>query len=206
MSNEVYIRDAEYGITIPVSLSENGELIVEIASGNMAIEPTIGEPIVVLQNLENESRAGELYLATCANNTLAKDAVFDVSITTGPGIAHRAHVYFRAAAGGDARTYLYEEVTCNGGVACTLVNRNRRSSNTIGLDVRSSPTCSVAGAILLKTTLMPGGVRAWSIGSATAEAAGWLLKPLTTYLYRVENISTSTMPVAIGLSVNREEI
>lgn len=198
MSQQVYIRDAEYGLTVPVLLSDDGELIVEVAPGN--------EPIVVMQHLEDGVLNGDIYLCTDADNAVAADSVLDLSVTTGSGVTHRAYVYFRAAAGGDARTYLYEEVTCNGGVACTLVNRNRRSSNTIGLDVRSSPTCNVAGAILLKTTLMPGGVRAWSIGSATAEAAGWLLKPLTTYLYRVENISTSTMPVAIGLSVNREEL
>lgn len=206
MSQELYVRDAEFGLTVPVALSDDGELIVEVASGNVNIDPG-NEPIVVIQHLENEACDGNLYLCTDADNAIAADAVLDLSVTTGSGITHQARVFFRAAVGGDARTYLYEGVTCSGGVVCTMINRNRRSSNTIDTDVRVSPTCSLSGATLLKTSLIPGGsLAALSAGAVTAEAAGWVLKPLTTYLYRVHNITAAAEPFAVGVSITHEEI
>lgn len=192
MSQQLYVRDAEYGLTIPILLGDAGE--VTITAGD--------DPLVTIDIVHDQIHEGNVYLATYIDDSVVADAVVDISIVTGADDGEENHAFFRAAAGGDAMAYLYENVTCSGGATAALVNRNRICGKTLGTQVLvySGVSCSISGAVLLKQKLLPGGT-AFSMGAETEETNGWVLQCNTTYLYRVHNITAAAEPMAVGVTI-----
>ena len=186
MSNELYIRDAETGLTVLVSLGENYSLITEDFSHALVHD-------------------GKSYLGGFVNNNLASSA----SITLGvciPCTVASTHIYFRAAVGGDAELWLYENATYSGGAGITMFNRNRVSIETLTCaSVVSNPTITVAGTIIAHS-IIPGGSKGnFSLGGSMSEENGWVLKPATQYIIKLTNLSASAEPVGMGLVILDEE-
>jgi hypothetical protein len=187
MSNELYIRDAETGLTVLVSLGENHTLVTEDFSHALIHD-------------------GKSYLGGFVNNNLGASA----SATLGVTVLHTVaslHAYFRTAVGGDTELWLYENATYSGGAGVTMFNRNRISTETLTCaTVVSNPTITVAGAIIAHS-IIPGGSKGnFSLGGSMSEQNGWTLKPSTQYIIKLTNLSSgSGEPVAMGLVILDEE-
>jgi len=204
MSQQLYVRDAEYGVTVPVLLDDDGAVaaVVKI-DGEVTITTGNDDGLVTIDTIHNQVHEGNVYLATLLDDNVLAAGELDISIVVASGAVGN-HLFLRASSGGDASAHLYEGVTTSGGFNMDLVNRDRASLNTPMGDVLiwDNATVSISGATLLKETLIPGGsFAALSTGGAIAEANGWILRHNTNYLYRVTNLTGAAEPVAVGLTI-----
>ena len=89
--------------------------------------------------------------------------------------------------GGDAIGYLYEGATVSGGTSAPAFNMNRNSTNTSNSAILIEPTVSATGTLLMKQLLLGGSGKKASGNDFDSLTA--ILKPLTTYLFRITNIN-----------------
>ena len=116
---------------------------------------------------------------------LADAANFDIAIAFAAGVESK--VTIEGLCVGNAMGYLYEGATTSGGTALTEVNLNRNSTNTSNGAAVLNPTVSSTGTLLGQYVLI-GGVKKKATGGDLASVS-MLLKPLTTYLLRMTNVS-----------------
>jgi hypothetical protein len=112
--------------------------------------------------------------------------------------AETAYIHFRPIAASStanfARITFCEtptEVT-GGDAVTTVVNRNRNSSRTTGVVMKSGITAATDGTVLGQLTVGSGGVQGRSGGSGSYSGAEIVLKPATNYCITVANIGETT--------------
>lgn len=90
---------------------------------------------------------------------------------------------------GDAELYIYEGSITSGGTPFTPVNRNRNYalSNPSQVAMVIAPTVSNVGTEL-DAQIIAGGAGK-KAGGGTAGSLEYVLKPLTTYLFRLTNVN-----------------
>lgn len=116
---------------------------------------------------------------------LADSANFDIAIAFGAGVEPKMSI--EGLCVGNAIGYLYEGATATGGTALTEVNLNRTSTSTSNSAAILNPSVSSTGT-LLGTYILIGGVKKKASGGDISSAS-FILKPLTTYLLRMTNVS-----------------
>jgi len=116
---------------------------------------------------------------------LADSANFDIAIAFGAGVEPKLNI--EGLCVGNAIGYLYEGATATGGTALTPVNLNRTSTSTSNSAAILNPSVSNTGT-LLGTYILIGGVKKKATGGDISSAS-FILKPLTTYLLRMTNVS-----------------
>ena len=116
---------------------------------------------------------------------LADSANFDIAIAFGAGVEPKMSI--EGLCVGNAIGYLYEGATATGGTAMTSVNLNRTSTSTSNSAAILNPSVSSTGT-LLGTYILIGGVKKKATGGDISSAS-FILKPLTTYLLRMTNVS-----------------
>jgi hypothetical protein len=116
---------------------------------------------------------------------LADSANFDIAIAFGAGVEPKLSI--EGLCVGNAIGYLYEGATATGGTALTSVNLNRTSTSTSNSAAILNPSVSSTGT-LLGTYILIGGVKKKATGGDISSAS-FILKPLTTYLLRMTNVS-----------------
>jgi hypothetical protein len=116
---------------------------------------------------------------------LADGANFDIAIAFASGIQPK--VTIEGLCVGNAMGYLYENATTSGGTALAQVNLNRNSVDTGNAAAVLNPTVSATGTLLGSYVLI-GGVKKKATGGDLTSVS-MLLKPLTTYLLRLTNVS-----------------
>jgi hypothetical protein len=133
----------------------------------------------------HEGRAYYVYDFHGSANQLASNANMDIAIAWAAG--KTPHLVFDVNCGGDAEFKIYEGATVTGGTAFTAINRYRPSTNVSASAALIDPTVTSTGTILASQFISGG-----SGGQATGAAAfsfQYVLKPLTTYLFRLTNRS-----------------
>lgn len=135
----------------------------------------------------HDGRAFYAYKVYPDSAKLAANASIDIAMAAPSGVF--PHVTVDGLCLGDAELYIYEGSTTSGGTALTPVNRNRNYavSNVSQVAMVVAPTVSNVG-VELDAQIIPGGVGK-KAGGGTAGSLEYVLKPLTTYLFRLTNVN-----------------
>ena len=133
----------------------------------------------------HEGRAFYVNANNNHDNQLANDANLDIAIAWGD--SKTPHLVFSVNCGGDAEFQIFEGATVTGGTSFTPVNRYRPSTNVSLSAALINPTVTSTGSQLSFEFIAGGnGPKA---GGAAGFSFQYVLKPLTTYLFRLTNRS-----------------
>ena len=128
---------------------------------------------------------GRAYYAYRVEAALAVGSNLDIAIAWPSGIL--PHAVFNYQCGGDSRFYVYENPTTSGGTALTIHRRNRALATTSTGAAVYNPTVTALGDEIFGEIITSGqGGTGAGGGGYTYE---YVLKPLTTYLFRLTNIN-----------------
>jgi hypothetical protein len=133
----------------------------------------------------HEGRAYYVYHLNGDANQLANDANIDIAIAWAAG--KTPHLVFDVNCGGDAEFQIYEGATVTGGTSFTAVQRYRPSTNVSSSAALINPTVTSTGTTLASQFIAGGS--GGGAGGAAAFSFQYVLKPLTTYLFRLTNRS-----------------
>lgn len=129
---------------------------------------------------------GRAYYVYYVDSALAVNGNLDIAIAWPSGIL--PHAVFNYQCGGDSRFYVYENPTTSGGTALTIHRRNRALATTSTGAAVYNPTVSALGDEIFGEIITSGqGGTGAGGGGYTYE---YVLKPLTTYLFRLTNINS----------------
>jgi hypothetical protein len=143
-------------------------------------------PIVDVNHLRlHEGRAFKAYRIYPAATKLADGASCNIAIAWASGVY--PHLLMDASCGGNAELYMYEGATVSGGTSFTAVKRNRTSATTSQSAILINPTVTVTGTEI-DAELVAGGAGKKS-GGGGSNSLEIVLNPLTTYLFRLTNVS-----------------
>ena len=143
-------------------------------------------PIVDINHLRlHEGRAFKAYRIYPDTPKLADGASCNIAIAWASGVY--PHILMDASCGGNAELYMYEGATVSGGTSFTAVKRNRTSATTSQSAILVNPTVTVTGTEI-DAELVAGGAGKKS-GGGGSNSLEIVLNPLTTYLFRLTNVS-----------------
>jgi len=143
-------------------------------------------PIVDINHLRlHEGRAFKAYRIYPSATKLADGASCNIAIAWASGVY--AHLLIDASCAGNAELYMYEGATVSGGTSFTAIKRNRTSTTTSQSAILINPTVTVTGTEI-DAELVAGGSGKKS-GGGGANSLEIILNPLTTYLFRLTNVS-----------------
>jgi hypothetical protein len=127
---------------------------------------------------------------------LAAGANIDIAIAWASGVSPKLSV--SGLCGGNAMGYLYEGSTVTGGTPATALNINRNFSAVASQSAALiNPTVTTTGTELLRQILIGGtGKKA---GGGDTNSPLIILKPLTTYLFRLTNVNGTSHAAEILL-------
>lgn len=129
---------------------------------------------------------GRAYYAYRVESSLAVNGHLDIAIAWPSGTL--PHAVFNYQCGGDSRFFVYESPTTSGGTALTIHRRNRALNTTSTGAAVYAPTVSSLGTEIFAEIITSGqGGTGAGGGGFTYE---YVLKPLTTYLFRLTNINS----------------
>jgi hypothetical protein len=139
----------------------------------------------------HEGRAYYVYKTHKDSARLGVGASIDIALAFPAGV--EAHAVVDYQCGGETEVYVYESPTTSGGTSMTLHRRNR-VNNTASQGVAVlNPTVSAVGTEFyseLITSAEGSGHR--SGGGGRGSSFEFILKPLTTYLFRLTNVNGSS--------------
>jgi len=140
--------------------------------------------ISTLRTIEGKSYA--IGVVNSFASPLAAGASINIAIAWASGVTPSISV--SGLCGGNAMGYLYEGAVVTGGTSVSAVNINR---NYLAVASESAilvnPTVTSTGTTLLEQVLIGGtGKKA---GGADMSSPRLVLKPLTTYLFRLTNVN-----------------
>jgi hypothetical protein len=146
-------------------------------------------PIVDVNHLRlHEGRAYYVYKTHKDSARLGVGASIDVALAFPAGV--EAHAFVDYQCGGETEVYVYESPTTSGGTSMSLHRRNR-VINTASQGVAVlNPTVTAIGTEFyseLITSAEGQGNRSGAGGRGTSFE--FILKPLTTYLFRLTNVN-----------------
>ena len=145
-------------------------------------------PIVDINHLRlHEGRAFKAYRIYPSATKLADGASCNIAIAWASGVY--PHILMDASCGGNAELYIYEGATVSGGTSFTAIKRNRTSATTSQSAILINPTVTVTGTEI-DAELVAGGAGKKS-GGGGSNSLEMVLNPLTTYLFRLTNVSGS---------------
>lgn len=128
---------------------------------------------------------GRAYYTYRVETALAVNGNLDIAIAWPSGTL--PHAVFNYQCGGDSRFYVYEAPTTSGGTALTIHRRNRALATTSTGAAVYAPTVTALGDEIFGEIITSGqGGTGAGGGGYTYE---YVLKPLTTYLFRLTNIN-----------------
>lgn len=144
-------------------------------------------PVIDVNHLRlHEGRAYYVYKLYPSSSKLAVNASLDIALAWPSG--YSPHCVFTYQCGGDSEFYIYEDPTTSGGTAMTIHRRNRNINSTSAAAAVLNPTVSALGTEIFSEFIASGqGGTGAGGGSFTQE---FVLKPLTTYLFRITNTNS----------------
>lgn len=140
----------------------------------------------------HEGRAYYVYKFYPFATGLASAASINIAIAWPAGI--QPHAVFSYESSGPAEFFVYESPTTSGGTPMTIYRRNRVL------------TASSTGAAVLDPTVSNTGTEIYAEFVPAGKAAGasdytfeYVLKPLTTYLFRLTNVDNQANPAELRI-------
>ncbi len=124
------------------------------------------------------------YSASVNNNNS-----LDVRFVTG---TKEVHFSATAISGAQAQLYVYEGSNISGGTPVSLYNMRRSATNIAESKAYSAPSVTAVGVPLINGRLLPGSTNPSNrVGGEARSGTEWILKPSTSYLLRITNVSGS---------------
>jgi hypothetical protein len=163
---------------IPAYQDKNGEYSI---AGSDAPAPSIDIGHLRL----NEGSAFALGVVRDFDNPLPDGESIDIAIAFPAGVTPNISIFGLCA--GDAMGYLYEGASVTGGTSITPVQKNRSVVTASQGVALYNPTVLSLGTKILEQILIGGtGKKA---GGGSTGSSDLILKPLTTYLFRLSNVN-----------------
>lgn len=161
--------------------------------GQRVIASSDSLPTIDVNHLRlHEGRAYYVYKFFPFAAGLASAASINIAVAWPAGI--QPHAVFSYESSGPAEFFVYEEPTTSGGTAMTIYRRNRVL------------TASSSGAAVLAPTVSSTGTEIYAEFVPAGKAAGggdhtfeFVLKPLTTYLFRLTNVDNKANPAELRI-------
>lgn len=161
--------------------------------GQRVVASSDSLPIIDVNHLRlHEGRAYYVYKFFPFAAGLASAASIDIAVAWPAGI--QPHAVFSYESSGPAEFFVYEAPTTSGGTAMTIYRRNRVL------------TTASSGAAVLAPTVTSTGTEIYAEFVPAGKAAGggdytfeFVLKPLTTYLFRLTNVDNQTNPAELRI-------
>lgn len=132
----------------------------------------------------HEGRAYYVYKLFPYVAGLAAGASIDIALAWPAGSA--PHAQFTYGCAGESEFFVYEAPTTSGGTALTINRRNRILTTASVAVAVLNPTVSALGTEIL-SDFVPANKQG---GGGQLSTAEFVLKPLTTYLFRLTNANT----------------
>jgi hypothetical protein len=117
---------------------------------------------------------------------LAAGASIDIALAFPAGIT--PHIVFSYGASGETEFYVYEAPTTSGGTALTIHRRNRSLITTSSAAAVIAPTVASVGTEIFGE-FVPASKQG---GGGQLSSFEFVLKPLTTYLFRLTNVNSQS--------------
>jgi hypothetical protein len=136
----------------------------------------------------HEGRAYNAYKIYPNSAKLASGASCNIAIAWASNVY--AHLLVDASCGGDSELYIYESSIVTDGTAFTAVRRNRVIETASQSAILINPTVTSVGSELAAHVISGGTGK--HAGGAGTNALEMVLKPLTTYLFRLTNVNGSS--------------
>lgn len=151
-------------------------------------------PIVDVNHLRlHEGRAYYIYKMYPYVSGLPATSSINIAIAFPSGVT--PHLVFQYESPGESEFYLYESPTTSSGTSMTIHRRNRSivsaSSGVAVLD----PTVSSVGTEIY-SEFVPASNKG---GGAEGYSFEYVLKPLTTYLFRFTNVNSQAHPANLRI-------
>lgn len=144
-------------------------------------------PIIDVNHFRlHEGRAYYVYKLYPYSAGLAAGSSIDIAIAWPAGYA--PHAKFDYGGSGESEFYVYESPTTSGGTSMTINRRHRINTTASAAVAVLAPTVTATGTELLGE-FVPANKQGGGAQLATFE---YVLKPLTTYLFRFTNVNTQT--------------
>ena len=147
------------------------------------------DPLTTIDVKDQNLRDGMVfyvYAARLDGNKLANDANLDVVFTANPGVNVCMDVIVQC--GGDAEFEIYENVTqVTGGTLFVPLNRNRRSTIASSCGAVIQPSSVTTNGVIFQEIIIGGS--GGNAGGNAIDSADYILKPDTSYLFRLTNRS-----------------
>jgi hypothetical protein len=174
-----------------VSVSFTDKDNVQYLAGSAKPFPT--EDVTLLR-LE-EGKAFALGVVRSFADPLPANQSIDIAIAFASGVT--PNISISGLCAGNAMGFLYEGSVVTGGTAITALNKNRNSLTTSQSAALSNPTVTTLGTPILSQILIGGqGKKA---GGGAIASSDLILKPLTTYLFRLTNVNGTAHAAEIVL-------
>jgi hypothetical protein len=174
-----------------VSVSFTDKDNVQYLAGSAKPFPT--EDVTLLR-LE-EGKAFALGVVRSFADPLPDGQSIDIAIAFAAGVT--PNISISGLCAGDAMGFLYEGSVVTGGTAITALNKNRNSLVTSQSAALLNPTVTTLGTPILSQILIGGqGKKA---GGGAVGSSDLILKPLTTYLFRLTNVNSTDHAAEIVL-------
>lgn len=143
--------------------------------------------------------ANEYLAEFFVKTTIASGTSYDIAITTGPAAVVYKPTTIVASA--DSITAaLYEGGTVTGGETVTIAEHNRTASKETGFSAKKGVTVSNLPTLPISQAFLPGstGVGQTRAGGNYGGGSDFILKPNTTYIYRILNGSSGENTVQVN--------
>lgn len=141
----------------------------------------------------HEGRAYYVYKVYPYSAGLTAGSSIDIAIAWPSGVTPHASLLYESSA--EAEFYMYESPTTSGGTAMTIYRRNRNITTASQGAAVLAPTVTATGTELF-SEFVPSGKKGSGTGTYTFE---YVLKPLTTYLFRFTNVNAQTHPANLRI-------
>lgn len=162
------------------------------------VQQTVGSdrsmPVVDVNHLRlHEGRAYYVYKLYPYTAGLVAGSSIDIALAWPAGYA--AHAQFSYGCAGESEFFVYEAPTTSGGTALTINRRQRILTTESAAAAVLNPTVTATGTELF-ADFVPANKQG---GGAQLSTFEFVLKPLTTYLFRLTN--ANAQPHAAHLSI-----
>lgn len=141
----------------------------------------------------HEGRAYYVYKIYPYSAGLAAGASVDIAIAWPAG--YSPHSVFNYSSSGESEFYVYEAPTTSSGTALTINRRNRVNTTASVAAAVIGPTVSATGTEIF-AEFVPASNKG---GGSESYSQEFVLKPLTTYLFRFTNVNSQTHPAIVRI-------
>jgi len=151
-------------------------------------------PVIDVNHLRlHEGRAYYVYKVYPYSAGLAAGASVDIAIAWPAGVT--PHMVFSYSSPGESEFYVFESPSTSGGTAMTIYRRNRVTTAASVAAAVIGPTVTSTGTEIYGE-IVPAGNKG---GGGESYSHEFVMKPLTTYLFRFTNTNAQAHPAVIRL-------